>query len=71
MILALVENGFMKEAYEQAKPMFKRVIKNNGFFEWYTVDNKPKGSATFKGSAGVLYDVILNFEDYSHYNSHE
>ena len=65
MIIALAENGFMKEAYEQAKPMFDRVIENNGFFEWYTVENKPKGSATFKGSAGVLYDVILIFENYA------
>lgn len=65
MIIALTENGFMKEAYEQAKPMMERVIKNDGFFEWYTVENKPKGSATFKGSAGVLYDVILTFENYS------
>ena len=65
MIIALADNGFMKEAYEQAKPMMERVVKNNGFFEWYTVDNKPKGSATFKGSAGVLYDVIHIFENYS------
>jgi glycogen debranching enzyme len=65
MIIALAENGFMNEAYEQAKPMFDRVVKNNGFYEWYTVDNKPKGSATFKGSAGVLYDVILIFEKYA------
>ncbi len=65
MIIALADNGFMKEAYEQAKPMMERVVKNNGFFEWYTVDNKPKGSATFKGSAGILYDVILIFENYS------
>jgi len=65
MIIALADNGFMAEAYEQAKPMMERVIKNNGFFEWYTVDNEPKGSATFKGSAGVLYDVILSFEDYT------
>jgi len=65
MIIALAENGFMKEAYEQAKPMMERVVKNDGFFEWYTVDNKPKGSATFKGSAGVLYDVILIFENYA------
>ena len=65
MILALADNGFMKEAYEQAKPMMERVVKNDGFFEWYTVDNKPKGSATFKGSAGVLYDVILIFENYN------
>ena len=65
MIIALAENGFMKEAYEQAKPMMERVVKNNGFFEWYTVDNKPKGSATFKGSAGVLFDVIRIFENYA------
>jgi len=64
MIHALADNGFMKEAYEQAKPMLERVVKNNGFFEWYTVDNKPKGSATFKGAAGVLYDAILRFENY-------
>ncbi len=65
MILALIDHGFMDEAYEHAKPMFERVVKNNGFFEWYTVENKPKGSATFKGSAGVLYDAILTFEKYS------
>lgn len=65
MIIALIENGFIEEAYEQAIPMFERVVKNNGFFEWYTVDNKPEGSGTFKGSAGVLYDVILLFEKYT------
>jgi len=65
MIIALAENGFIKEAYEQTKPMFDRVIQNKGFFEWYTVDNKPKGSAIFKGSAGVLYDIIFTFENYT------
>lgn len=64
-INTLIENGFIEEAYEQAKPMFERVVKNDGFFEWYTVDNKPKGSATFKGSAGVLYDAILAFQKYA------
>jgi len=65
MITTLIDNGFVKEAYEQALPMFDRVVKNDGFYEWYTVDNKPKGSATFKGSAGVLYDAILGFESYA------
>jgi len=65
MINTLADNGFMKEAYEQAKPMMERVVKNDGFFEWYTVDNQPKGSATFKGSAGVLYDAIRRFENYA------
>jgi hypothetical protein len=38
--------------------MIYRVIKNNGFFEWYTVDGKPAGSGNFRGSAGVLYTAI-------------
>lgn len=48
--------------------MVKRVKGNNGFYEWYTVDNKPKGSGTFRGSAGVLYKVILMFEGYASSN---
>ena len=54
MIQQLVNYGFVEEAYEQLLPMTDRVIKNNGFYEWYTVDNKPEGSGTFRGSAGVL-----------------
>jgi glycogen debranching enzyme len=65
MIQQLIKNGFVEEAYRQIQPMVKRVKDNNGFFEWYTVDNKPKGSGTFRGSAGVLYKAICMFEDYS------
>jgi hypothetical protein len=63
MILELVKNGFVKEAYEQIQPMTARVVKNNGFFEWYSVNNEPRGSGTFKGSAGVLYDAIEALEN--------
>ena len=63
MIQQLIRNGFVDEAYEQMQPMVKRVKDNDGFFEWYTVDNKPKGSGTFRGSAGVLYKAILMFEE--------
>ncbi len=49
MIQQLIKNGFVEEAYEQMQPMVKRVKDNDGFFEWYTVDNKPKGSGTFRG----------------------
>ena len=62
MISQLYRNGFKNEAYEQLKPMLKRVIDNKGFYEWYTVDNKPMGSGTFRGEAGVLYDAIVLFE---------
>ena len=54
MIQTLIENGMVQEAYRELSPMLDRVQKNNGFFEWYTVDNRPHGSGTFRGSAGVL-----------------
>ena len=65
MIQQLVNYGFEKEAYEQLQPMTDRVVKNDGFFEWYTVDNKPTGSGTFRGSAGVLYKAITLLEDWA------
>jgi Glycosyl hydrolase 36 superfamily, catalytic domain len=62
MIVELVKAGFLQEAYEQLQPMVKRVKDNNGFFEWYSVDNKPRGSGTFRGEAGVLYTAITMLE---------
>ncbi|HZW65473.1 MAG TPA: amylo-alpha-1,6-glucosidase [Hanamia sp.] len=62
-ITQLVKYGFLKEAYEEIKPMIDRVIKNNGFYEWYTVDGKPAGSASFRGSAGVLYTAITTLQN--------
>lgn len=62
MIQQLIQNGFEQEARQQLEPMLQRVIDNNGFYEWYTVDNKPKGSGTFRGEAGVLYDAIRMLE---------
>ena len=63
MIQELIKNGFVEEAYQQMQPMVKRVKDNDGFFEWYSVNNEPRGSGTFRGSAGVLYKAILMFEE--------
>jgi len=65
MIQQLVRYGFAKEAYEQLLPMTDRVQVNNGFFEWYTIKNEPKGSGTFRGSAGVLNKAIVMLEDWA------
>jgi hypothetical protein len=65
MIQQLVRFGFIQEAYEQIQPMVKRVKDNNGFYEWYSVDNKPRGSGTFRGEAGVLYSAILLLENWT------
>ena len=65
MIQQLARNGLYEEAYEHLKPMVARVTENQGFYEWYTVDNKPKGSGTFRGSAGVLYKAIIMLEEWA------
>lgn len=65
MIQQLARYGFVQEAYDNLLPMTTRVIKNDGFFEWYTVDNQPEGSGTFRGSAGVLNKSIELLEDWA------
>ncbi|MCA1747670.1 MAG: hypothetical protein LC655_08230, partial [Bacteroidales bacterium] len=63
MIQQLIRYGFVNEAYEHILPMVKRVKENDGFYEWYTIDNEPRGAGTFRGSAGVLYKAIRMFEE--------
>jgi len=65
MIQQLIKYGFVEEAYEHVQPMVKRVKDNSGFYEWYTVNNEPRGSGTYRGSAGVLYKAIELFEEFA------
>jgi len=58
MIRQLARNGFVQEAYDELKPMVDRVLKYQGFYEWYTVEGKPTGAGKFRGSAGVLATAI-------------
>lgn len=62
MILQLMRNGFVQEAYDQFQPMLTRVVKNNGFYEWYALDGTPSGSGSYRGDAGVLYSAIQEFK---------
>lgn len=65
MIQQLVANGFIEEAYAEIRPMIDRVIKNQGFFEWYGMGGVPSGSGHFKGSAGVLAKAIEMMNDWA------
>jgi hypothetical protein len=58
MIQQLIKHGLVEEAYREIKPMVKRVERDNGFYEWYTIDNRPSGSGTYRGAAGVLGKAI-------------
>jgi hypothetical protein len=58
MIQQLVNYGFIEEAYRNLQPMVERVKRVGDFHEWWTRDNQPRGSAQFRGSAGVLGKAI-------------
>jgi len=68
MIQQLSAYGFTEEAYAEIRPMIDLVIKNKGFYEWYYVDGKPKGSAQFKGSAGTLARAIQMLRTWAEQN---
>ena len=56
----LIDEGDIADAYREIRPMIDRAVRVNGFYEWWTPDNQPRGSAGFRGSAGVLgYDIDL------------
>jgi len=58
----LIRYDLIPEACEALEPMLLRVIKNKGFYEWYTPDNRPQGSSSFRGEAGVLWTAITALE---------
>ncbi|WP_293306723.1 GH36-type glycosyl hydrolase domain-containing protein [Pedobacter sp. UBA5917] len=62
MVSQLIRYNLLAEAKEALTPMLDRVVKNNGFYEWYTPDNKPMGSSSFRGEAGVLWTAITELE---------
>jgi hypothetical protein len=61
----LARTGHVEEAYRELNPMLDRVIKHQGFFEWWTPGNQPKGSGKFRGSAGVLIEAISELRDWA------
>ena len=58
MIQQLLRNGFVREAYSELKPMVTRVRQHGDFYEWWSLDNHPRGSKQYRGSAGVLGKAI-------------
>lgn len=68
MIQQLIANDMVEEAYREVRPMIDRVIKNEGFYEWYGMGGVPHGAGTFKGSAGVLAKAIEMFRQWAEEN---
>ena len=65
MVRQLARHGYAAEAYEELLPMLERVIRHAGFYEWWTVNNRPKGSGSFRASAGVLLEAIHELREWA------
>lgn len=62
MVTQLIRYNLIGDACDALKPMLARVLKNKGFYEWYTPNNTPKGSASFRGEAGVLWTAVVELD---------
>ncbi len=61
----LAVHGFIQESYRELEPMLDRVLEHDGFYEWWTPDNQPRGSASFRGAAGVLIEAIRELREWA------
>ncbi len=59
LVQQLIRHGYPKEAYEELRPMIARVLRHGDFYEWWSLDNRPRGSKQYRGSAGVLGQAIV------------
>ena len=65
MVRQLTQNGCVEQSYRELVPMLDRVLKHDGFFEWWTPSNDPRGSGKFRGSAGVLIEAIHELREWA------
>jgi hypothetical protein len=71
MIQDLVREGYIAEAYRELRPMVERVKRTGGFYEWWSLDNQPRGSTEYRGSAGVLGQAIEMLQTWAEQSSAE
>jgi hypothetical protein len=65
MVQQLIRHGLIEDAYRELQPMVARVQRVGDFHEWWSRDNQPRGSARFRGSAGVLGLAIEMLDDWA------
>ena len=54
MVQQLIRLGMVRDAYVELLPMVDRIVRAGAFYEWWSLKGEPRGSAGFKGGAGVI-----------------
>ena len=65
MVQQLIAHGMVADAYQEFSPMLDRVVRHQDFYEWWTPANEPRGSAHFRGSAGVMLKAMDMFTEWA------
>jgi hypothetical protein len=58
IIQQMVNYGQVDTAYKEFDPMLNFVVRDDGFFEWYTRDGTKQGSGDYRGTAGQIVLAI-------------
>jgi cellobiose phosphorylase len=58
IVQQMIVHGQVDLAYRELAPMLTRVVRDDGFYEWYARDGSKQGSADYRGTAGELVKAI-------------
>jgi len=65
IIQQMVAHGQVQQAYQEIIPMLNRVLRDDGFFEWYTRSGAAQGSGDYRGSAGQIANAIDMLQEWA------
>ena len=58
-VLAEFQRGYAVAAQKHLLQLARRIVSHDGLYEWYTREDKPRGSAHYAGNAGALASAIF------------
>lgn len=65
IVLALIEHGWIVEAYTACREIVTMIDRSRGFYEWYTPDGQGRGAKAFRASAGVVAACITGLRNWA------
>jgi hypothetical protein len=65
VVRPLIDMGYVDLAYRLLSPMVDLVISSGQFAEWWTIDGRPQGSTSFRGTAGALWSATASLREWA------
>ncbi|MBC3873866.1 glucosidase family protein [Undibacterium flavidum] len=65
IVQQMVAAGEVQLAYQELAPILDRVVRDEGFYEWYTREGIKQGSGDYRGTAGQIVKAIDMLSDWA------